>query len=70
MPKVWKDSGSIHKTMGCTGYVFSGGCLYDHRSGDGEDAPLAIYYEKDSLDPYFGHSDKFSQYHYHAVSNF
>merc|ERR1712141_466067 len=30
---------------------------------------LAAYYEWDSLDPYYGHSDADMQYHYHAVPN-
>merc|ERR1712029_1185345 len=33
------------------------------------EAPTAAYYEWDSLDPYFGHSDQSKQYHYHAVPN-
>ena len=65
---TWADSGSTSTKMGVTGYVFSGGSVYDHRSGDDDDAPLAIYWEGDSLDPYNGHSDQDSQYHYHAVS--
>ena len=68
MAATWADSGSTSTKMGVTGYVFSGGSVYDHRSGDDDDAPLAIYWEGDSLDPYNGHSDADSQYHYHAVS--
>ena len=45
----------------------SGGTVYDPRSSPTGD--LASYYEWDSLDPYFGHSDNNFQYHYHAVSN-
>ena len=67
-PSTWEDSGSTSTKMGVTGYIFSGGTTYDHRSGDQDDAPLAIYWEGDSLDPYYGHSDQDSQYHYHAVS--
>merc|ERR1712048_831540 len=48
-----------------TGYVMSGGTVYDPRSSPTGD--LASYYEWDSLDPYFGHSDNNFQYHYHAV---
>ena len=67
MPAEWSDSGKITETMGTTGYVFSGGVLFDHRSNNDDDAQLAIYYEGDSLDPYNGHSDNQPQYHYHAV---
>ena len=52
--------------MGATGFISSGGVTYDHRSSSQGD--LASYYEWDSLDPYFGHSDQAPQYHYHAVS--
>ena len=68
MPLEWADSGSVTESMGCVGYLFSGGCVFDHRSGDADDAPLAIYWEGDSLDPYYGHSNNVYQYHYHAVS--
>jgi len=67
MPLEWADSGSVTESMGCVGYLFSGGCVFDHRSGDADDAPLAIYWEGDSLDPYYGHSNNVYQYHYHAV---
>ena len=53
--------------MGTTGYVMSGGTVYDPRSSPTGD--LASYYEWDSLDPSYGHSDNSYQYHYHAVSN-
>ena len=68
VPSKWEDSGSISTQMGVTGYIFSGGTAYDHRAGDQDDAPLAIFFEGESLDPYNGHSDQHSQYHYHAVS--
>lgn len=68
VPSKWEDSGSISTQMGVTGYIFSGGTAYDHRAGDQDDAPLAIFFEGESLDPYNGHSDQNSQYHYHAVS--
>merc|ERR1712008_477700 len=65
VPVTWTDSGSDTQTMGVTGYVMSGGTTYDHRSSPfGE---IAAYYEWDSLDPSFGHSDAAKQYHYHAV---
>ena len=66
VPVTWTDSGSDSQTMGVTGYVMSGGTTYDHRSSPFGD--LASYYEWDSLDPSFGHSDEAKQYHYHAVS--
>merc|ERR550532_323533 len=65
VPVTWTDSGSDSQTMGVTGYVMSGGTTYDHRSSPFGD--LASYYEWDSLDPSFGHSDEAKQYHYHAV---
>jgi len=61
----WSDSGSTHTTMGTTGYVMSGGTVFDPRSST--DGSLASYYEWDSLDPSYGHSDNSFQYHYHAV---
>merc|ERR1719362_433880 len=54
VPVTWTDSGSDSQTMGVTGYVMSGGTVYDHRSSPFGD--LASYYEWDSLDPSFGHS--------------
>ena len=66
LPLTWSDSGSTTQQMGATGYVTSGGTVFDARSSpQGE---LAAYYEWDSLDPYYGHSDESKQYHYHAVS--
>ena len=68
LPLTWEDSGSTTQQMGATGYVMSGTVTFDARSSpDGE---LAAYYEWDSLDPYYGHSDADMQYHYHAVSSF
>ena len=49
--------------MGTTGWVSSGGVLFDHRSAP--DGSLAYYYEIDSMDPCLGHSNEFYQYHYH-----
>merc|ERR1712047_87207 len=49
------------------GYVTSGTTTFDARSSP--DGNLAAYYEWDSLDPYYGHSDGSKQYHYHAVPN-
>ena len=66
MPLVWSASGNDFMAMGVTGYVKSGGTIYDHRSNP--DGSLAVYYEWDSLDPYHGHSSPNGQYHYHAVS--
>ena len=68
VPVTWTDSGSDSQTLGVTGYVMSGGTVYDHRSSPFGD--LASYYEWDSLDPSFGHSDQNKQYHYHAVSTY
>merc|ERR1719414_1985177 len=48
-------------------YVKSGTTTFDARSSP--QGNLASYYEWDSLDPYFGHSDQNKQYHYHAVPN-
>merc|ERR1719208_11755 len=67
LPLTWTDSGSTTQQMGATGYVTSGTTTFDARSSPtGE---LAAYYEWDSLDPYYGHSDADMQYHYHAVPN-
>ena len=65
LPLTWSDSGSTTQQMGATGYVTSGTTTFDARSSP--DGNLAAYYEWDSLDPYFGHSDQSKQYHYHAV---
>merc|ERR1711963_1001000 len=65
LPLTWSDSGSNTQQMGATGFVTSGGVVYDHRSSPTGD--LASYYEWDSLDPSFGHSNNVNQYHYHAV---
>ena len=51
--------------MGTTGWISSGGVLYDHRSNP--DGSLASYYEFDSMDSCMGHSDSNSQYHYHMT---
>merc|ERR1712241_1047075 len=67
LPLTWSDSGSTTQQMGATGYVSSGTTTFDARSSP--DGNLAAYYEWDSLDPYFGHSDQSKQYHYHAVPN-
>merc|ERR1711953_1626922 len=67
LPLTWSDSGSTTQQMGATGYVTSGTTTFDARSSP--DGNLAAYYEWDSLDPYFGHSDQSKQYHYHAVPN-
>ena len=52
--------------MGSVGYIYSGAVYFDARSST--DGDSAIYNEGDSLDPYYGHSNDASQYHYHAVS--
>jgi len=67
LPLTWEDSGSTTQQMGATGYVMSGTVTFDARSSS--NGELAAYYEWDSLDPYFGHSDQSKQYHYHAVPN-
>merc|ERR1719458_1137300 len=56
VPVTWSDSGSDSQKLGVTGYVMSGTTVYDHRSSPFGD--LASYYEWDSLDPSFGHSDQ------------
>ena len=66
VPLEWSASGSDYQALGVVGYVMSGGTVYDHRSSPTGD--LASFYEWDSLDPSFGHSDNNNQYHYHAVS--
>merc|ERR1719328_315223 len=65
VPLEWSASGSGYQALGVVGYVMSGGTVYDHRSSPTGD--LASYYEWDSLDPSYGHSDSAGQYHYHAV---
>merc|ERR1712004_703758 len=67
LPLTWSDSGKVTQQMGATGYVTSGTTTFDARSSP--DGNLAAYYEWDSLDPYYGHSDGSKQYHYHAVPN-
>ena len=52
--------------MGTTGFVKSGGVVYDHRSSPFGD--LAACHEWTSLDASHGHSDPSKQYHYHAVN--
>jgi len=65
LPLTWAENGADDTKMGATGYIMSGTVTYDHRSSpQGE---LASYYEWDSLDPSYGHSDQDKQYHYHAV---
>ena len=63
---TWEDSGEITYDMGSVGYIYSGAVYFDARSST--DGDSAIYNEGDSLDPYYGHSNDASQYHYHAVS--
>jgi len=65
VPLEWSASGSDYQSLGVVGYVMSGGTIFDHRSSPTGD--LASYYEWDSLDPSFGHSNNVNQYHYHAV---
>jgi len=65
LPLTWSDSGSSSQKLETTGYITSGGVVYDHRSSP--QGNLASYYEWDSLDPYFGHSDQDASYHYHAI---
>ena len=65
--KTWEDSGETTQEMGSVGYIYSGGVYFDARSSP--DGDSAIYNEGDSLDPYYGHSNDASQYHYHAVSS-
>ena len=54
--------------MGSVGFIYSGAVYFDARSS--ADGDSAIYNEGDSLDPYYGHSNDASQYHYHAVSTY
>jgi len=62
---TWEDSGEITYDMGSVGYIYSGAVYFDARSST--DGDSAIYNEGDSLDPYYGHSNDASQYHYHAI---
>ena len=64
VPEVSTTAGADF-SMGTTGWVNSGGVLFDHRSAT--DGSLASYYEIDSLDPCNGHSDGRYQYHYHLT---
>lgn len=52
--------------MGSIAFLTSGAVLYNPLSSS--NGSLASYYEWDSLDPCYGHSDSDKQYHYHAVS--
>merc|ERR1712027_3223 len=61
-PEVSTTAGADF-SMGTTGWVNSGGVLFDHRSAT--DGSLASYYEIDSLDPCNGHSDGRYQYDYY-----
>lgn len=58
------SSGYDDWDLGAVGLLISGGAVYDHRSAP--DGSLAAYYEWDSLDSCYGHSDADKQYHYHA----
>ena len=51
--------------MGTTGWATSGGVFFDHRAYENGDT--ALYYEFDTLDYCYGHSNGLYQYHYHAV---
>ena len=51
--------------LGTTGFVETGGVIYNHLAG--RDGELAVFYELDTLDNCYGHSDKQKQYHYHGV---
>ena len=62
VPEVATTAG-VDFNMGTTGWVSSGGVLFDHRSAP--DGSLAYYYEIDSMDPCLGHSNEVYQYHYH-----
>ena len=59
----WAESG-----MGTVGFVDSGGVIFNHLSET--DGSLAIYYEADTLDSCYGHSNTVEQYHYHGVSTY
>ena len=63
-PEVGATAGADFN-MGTTGWISSGGVLFDHRANP--DGSLAAYYEVDSLDPCWGHSNDASQYHYHLT---
>ena len=54
--------------MGTVGFVDSGGVIFNHLSET--DGSLAIYYEADTLDSCYGHSNTVEQYHYHGVSTY
>ena len=61
----WAATAGAAFNMGTTGWINSGGVLFDHRSNT--DGSLAAYYEIDSLDPCWGHSNQEHQYHYHLT---
>ena len=52
--------------MGVMAVTNSGAPMYNPLSSS--NGSLASYYEWDTLDPCYGHTDADYQYHYHAVS--
>jgi len=63
-PAVASTAGASFN-MGTTGWIISGGVVFDYRSE--VDGSMAYYYEGDTLDPCYGHSDVDDQYHYHET---
>jgi hypothetical protein len=53
--------------MGVMGITTSGAPIYNPLSSS--NGSLASYYEWDTLDPCYGHTDADNQYHYHAISS-
>jgi hypothetical protein len=61
------SSGYTIVPMGVMGITTSGTPIYNPLSQS--NGSLASYYEWDTLDPCYGHTDQDYQYHYHAISS-
>ena len=59
-----KADNATSTSMGVTGLANTGGTFFNHLSDT--DGSVAMYNEGTSLDSCTGHSNKVSQYHYHA----
>jgi hypothetical protein len=66
-PSSLVNSGVTETVMGVMALVSSGVPIYNPLSSS--NGSLASYYEWDTLDPCYGHTDQDYQYHYHAVIN-
>ena len=64
-PEIDENTAGAPFNLGTTGWITSGAVLFDHRSTP--DGNLAAYYEIETLDSCYGHSDPFLQYHYHLT---